>query len=667
MAPSNGDSSAWYELLQNLVGELGARGGAVWFIDGQQLRLGPSVGLSPTEFSAPSAQQTRQRQLTEVIQRRRPLAVELDAQCSPSASGPAVLMSAAVTKSDRVIGAVEIVHKAQLPPPQCANQLQLLERACRLPNGESSQTMTGESSAPPVTIPPAEFPETAPFDTAASPPPPPQAVPVNWPGVMQWLKHLQTIGRLNEVAGVIANEGRLLWQVDRVSVVVPRGRSAKVLAVSGQDRVHHRANLIQTLRKLAKLVMDTKEPFRFGGGSDEIPPPLEAPLAEFAQLSGTRFLLIVPLLEPPVEPNEETIRPKPRAVLGAVIIEQMQHSQPEPSLVAHLDLMKDHLAAALHQAVWRESIFLLPVWSALGRLRRWLRGHRLAWTTVAVVALVGLITAMFLVPWDYRLDGKGRLMPVVQRDVFAPWDGQVVELFVAGGQRVSAGQPLVQLRNEDLQAEWVKSKSELGEKRKLITSYQAQLDHAERNAEREEATRLQGKIAETRIEVDGLTEREAVLKDRIDRLLVCSPIHGVVTTFQADQLLRQRPVQRGEVLLEVMDDNGPWRLELEVPEHRLGHILAAQSHQVAELPITFRLLTHPEVSYQATLSEVGTRAVTSEADGSVVELTASLSSAALDKPSIGAQVRARIGCGQKPLGYCLFGDVIEFVQKYLWW
>lgn len=258
-------------------------------------------------------------------------------------------------------------------------------------------------------------------------------------------------------------------------------------------------------------------------------------------------------------------------------------------------------------------------------------------------------------------------MPVIQRDVFAPWDGQVVELYVAGGDRVSERQPLLLLRNEELQTEYVKSRSELDEKRKLVASYHAQLDDAERNADRNEATRLQGKVAETRIEIAGLTERVAILKDRIDRLLVLSPIHGVITTFQASQLLLQRPVQRGEVLLEVMDNHGQWQLELEVPEHRLGHILAAQSAATPDLPITFRLLTHPEVSYTAQLSNVGTRSVTSEDQGSIVELTAALDSASIAKPSIGAQVRARIGCGRKPLGYCLFGDVIEFVQKYLWW
>ena len=33
---------------------------------------------------------------------------------------------------------------------------------------------------------------------------------------------------------------------------------------------------------------------------------------------------------------------------------------------------------------------------------------------------------------------------------------------------------------------------------------------------------------------------------------------------------------------------------------------------------------------------------------------------------IGAEVRSKISCGKRSLGYVLFGDVIEFVRQRLW-
>ena len=86
-----------------------------------------------------------------------------------------------------------------------------------------------------------------------------------------------------------------------------------------------------------------------------------------------------------------------------------------------------------------------------------------------------------------------------------------------------------------------------------------------------------------------------------------------------------------------------------------------------QLPIEYRLLTQSEASYFANLNSLATRTVTAEAQGSVIEARATLDKSRLPARAIGAEVRARIGCGTSCLGDVLFGDVIEFVQKYLWW
>ena len=116
-----------------------------------------------------------------------------------------------------------------------------------------------------------------------------------------------------------------------------------------------------------------------------------------------------------------------------------------------------------------------------------------------------------------------------------------------------------------------------------------------------------------------------------------------------------------------MDEKGDWQLELEIAEHRVGRILKAQQELGESLPIEYRLLTSPESSFQATLKSLATRTVTAEEEGSVLEARASLDENKLPSRAIGADVRARIGCGKSCLGDVLFGDVIEFIQKYLWW
>src|SRR5206468_3402582 len=105
-----------------------------------------------------------------------------------------------------------------------------------------------------------------------------------------------------------------------------------------------------------------------------------------------------------------------------------------------------------------------------------------------------------------------------------------------------------------------------------------------------------------------------------------------------------------------------------IAEHRVGRILKAQQAlNKPDLDIEYRLLTNPESSYKATLSSLATRTVTAEEKGSVLEAHAKLDSTTLPTRTIGADVRARIGCGKSNLGDVLFGDVVEFIQKYLWW
>ncbi|HID21903.1 MAG TPA: HlyD family secretion protein [Planctomycetaceae bacterium] len=155
-----------------------------------------------------------------------------------------------------------------------------------------------------------------------------------------------------------------------------------------------------------------------------------------------------------------------------------------------------------------------------------------------------------------------------------------------------------------------------------------------------------------------------ILEEREKRLTVRAPITGVVPTFQIEQLLLNRPVRRGEKLLEVMDETGPWRLELEVEEYRVGHILRAQRELgTNELDVEYVLATNVEVPLHGKLQRLSTRANASEKTGSVVLAYVRIDPTELPMLRIGAEVRAKIACGKRSLGYVFFGDVVEFFQK----
>ena len=191
---------------------------------------------------------------------------------------------------------------------------------------------------------------------------------------------------------------------------------------------------------------------------------------------------------------------------------------------------------------------------------------------------------------------------------------------------------------------------------------------ARRTLEQTEKDKLYGQHQQTKAEIEGLLKQTEVLEERARSLIVKAPKSGIVTTFQIEQLLLHRPVKRGEVLIEIKDDTGEWRLELDVKEQRVGHLLNAQKAKGShDLDVEFVLATDSETTYYGKLlKEMSPRTNPSEDKGSVIVVFAEFDKTALPRARIGAEVRAKISCGQKSLGYVLFGDVVEFLYKYLW-
>jgi hypothetical protein len=64
---------------------------------------------------------------------------------------------------------------------------------------------------------------------------------------------------------------------------------------------------------------------------------------------------------------------------------------------------------------------------------------------------------------------------------------------------------------------------------------------------------------------------------------------------------------------------------------------------------------------------VATRSDQSEESGTIFEVAARIDADQLPHRRIGSDVTAKIHCGETSLGYALFGDVVEFLQRKVWW
>lgn len=629
--------------LEKVVLAVGSPAGAVWLMDQGKCHLSCEIRMKTTGFNDnPDAMKLQRQLLAEAAENGQSRLIHPNDELQEPLPKKHLIILTGLRVHGSCAGFVEIFHREDIPTSARTGYLHFVEQ------------MTGFASMYLERKPGREQDKTkGEFDEELA----------------RFGLQLQRSLRIRDVATVAANDGRLLSDCDRVSVVIQRGRKIQVKAISGQQTVHRRANLVKTMIQLSREIIRSGVAVKYTGETDSFSPQVKDRLAAFVQETGARMVFVVPMRIPVplVASDRQEQRPsQPGKVFGCLVLEKFHESEPGQALTDRLDWMTRYCAAALHNAATYQSLFLLPLWQLLGKLGDWLYGRRLLKTLAAVAVIAAATSALVFVETDFRIEADGRSMPVVRREIFVPYDGEVVDVLVSSGERVAEGQLLVRLRNNELRSELIATESQRDEKRNLLAALLAERDEVIRGPLGERGHRIDGELGKTRAELKGLERRLQALDERERQLNVTSPIAGVVSTFEVDQLLRHRPVRRGEILMEVMDDAGPWQLELDVSADRTGHLFQARKSASDPLPIEYLLVTSPERTHSAQLTEVGSRVETSQNNLPVVEVLASLDADPQMQRRIGAEVRAKIHCGRKSLGYALFGDVIEFVQKYLW-
>ena len=626
--------------LEVAVGRLGASGGEAWGLSKQGLlaligRVG-EADASPGD--APGARRRLQR-LLQILHSGQP-GIHDEAQGGDHTNiAEQMSLLSPLVHGGNCIGVVEVFLPAGASVESAQSQLEVL---CE---------MTGHASRYVASLH-ADEPATEQLEFLRR--------------LEQFALRLHGQSTSQDVARTAATEARLLLGCDRVGVAVRQGKQAEMLAVSGQERIVRRSNLIRAMSRVASQVLASGRPIRYAGSLEGLPPQVETPLVEYLAESGARSLSCVALSQPKLPTGDDSAPAPQLAAIGVLLVEHLGDGG-RAVFDRQVEQLAAHVSQALAGAREREGILLLPLRKALGSFFGWAAGDgRKISLMIAAVTMV-LLAAFALVPAPYRVEAEGRLLPTIQRRVFAPQDGEVVEVYVRDGQRVDAHQPLLRLRNDELAIRILTARNELSEKRQLQAALEAQENAARRNASPAEQIRLRGRISQTSIEIESLHQHLAELAAQQEQLVVKADIAGAVATFQPQELLVGRPVERGQLLLEVMDPTGPWQLELEVPAHRLGRILEAQQRQgTDQLPVQFVLATAPERTCRGRMRRLATRAGTSDDGAATIEVVADVDSATLARPTVGAEVIARIDCGRTNLAYAVLGDLVEFVRLHVW-
>jgi hypothetical protein len=148
-----------------------------------------------------------------------------------------------------------------------------------------------------------------------------------------------------------------------------------------------------------------------------------------------------------------------------------------------------------------------------------------------------------------------------------------------------------------------------------------------------------------------------------------------VVTFDPNERLGNRIVKPGDPLVQIADADGEWEFELLIPEGRVGHIREALAESDdGRLAVDILISSYPDArSFRGWL--------TRESLGGMVEMhenepmlrarvqiepdpkEGGITRDMLDRMPVGADVKAKIRCGNRAVGYVWFHELWEFFYE----
>ena len=295
------------------------------------------------------------------------------------------------------------------------------------------------------------------------------------------------------------------------------------------------------------------------------------------------------------------------------------------------------------------------------------RNPALRWLFIAGAVLAVLI----VIPADFEIEVQGQAFPQERRRIFAPDDGIVEELLVTADQKVTANEPLLRLRNPERELELNRVLGDIDSavsRLQAIRATRTTTGPTNGNNPAARSADLSSEEQQLERKLETLRQEQSLVEQQISALTVSSPIDGVVYQSRLQEQLRSRPVQRGQQLLEIVNDAGGWQLDLQVPDSVVGYIpVPATSEDVAKVQVQFTLNDDSRSVHEAALNSLDR--ATHLHDGQLTCLaTVDVEKTLTKNLRPGQTVSARIRCGRESLAFVWFREVVEFWQRkrFVW-
>ena len=647
--------------LTRTTGALASEGGAVWIRESSQqpLKIHYHINLKQTVLANDTAAQKKHSDLlNRIVDAGEPEVIAPHAESSdPSHGGnptDKLLIFGPIVVNHEVVGLVEILQRPGAGPTTQRGYLRFLMQMCEL----ASEFLTNEKIRS--------------FHTQQS----------MWGKLDQFVQTVYGNLDLSKTAYSIANEGRRVIDCDRVTVLIGNGRSLKVRSISGLDSIERRSDQVKHLTQLGRAVVKGRSALWYDGSSatdENLPPQIQAKLHPYIDRSHSKVLAAIPLFAAvPAEPDSDLelgFEGQSRVdhsgkPIGALVVERLNDSRLTDDFKKRVEAVVGHSEIAITNSLEHNAIFLMPLWKAIGKLVSAFQGGNLLKTLFASGMVVAVVLCLCWIPWPFSLAAKGALIPEVHSEVYAQSAGVMEELFVSdqGDTAVRQGQVLARMSNNDLAVAIENLRNSIVEaetRQSINESLRAQDDLSEY-----ERQTIEIEIEQARQEKFGLRKELELRLIENAHLEVVAPATGTVVNWQARQNLINRPVERGQNLMTIVDPDSNWLLELELPERRLGHLMEALTKSDEPLRVTFAMASMPSKEFEGQLHLVDHQLDVHSDQGNTCLVRVAFDNRDLDCDLLrtGTRVNASIACGTRSIGYVMFHEVIETVQsKWLLW
>ena len=633
------------EFLNRAVAAVAASGGALWLIDQKGgLKLQYHLEFAQTGLLENRQQaQPHQALLGVMVQATSPQIIPPGATVEgvPGAGNPTgyALILAPLLVDKQVVGIVEILMD---PTRRAANQKSTLRfvndltdlAGQYLKNRQMRQMMSQQRL---------------------------------WNQLEGFTHSIHTSLDLRETAYAVANEGKRLVGCDRFTVAMKIGGRMMIEAVSGQEVVEQRANLIRELTSLCKVVAHSGEDLVYTGSIEGFPPEIRDALEIYVDESGSKSVVVTLLHKPEGDAGKEKV------AYGCLVAEQIGDEMAPTDMHARSEVVSRHASTALWNAQDYDKIFMMPLLKAIGSPWRFFRGRTLAKIVAVLLAIVSVIAILAFVPWELTVEGRGSLLPEGRKTVYAPSQGIVVGLMVDHGQAVKKGDLIARMESKELDKQLTSLIAERGKADRQMGLLKSQT----RGLSPQERDRMRGELAEAEITVKSTDDQIKIIREIKELMEIKAPVDGIITApFEVKKDLMGRPVEVGQELMQVAATEGQWLLEVDVPDDDMAPILRAETKLRAaiakgeakpgsHLDAYFVTMTDPEHRYPgyvvrraAKAETVETKHVNKVTIGFTPEVHAQFLKRN-QKFRPGAEVRARVKCGEARLAYVLLRDVVQ--------